>query len=53
MSTIISKTKRESQLQDIIMSIFDDYGHNTINEDLTKINDEVLQEHQYLILFTR
>ena len=50
MSTIVSKVKRESQLQDIIMSIFDDYGHNTINEDLTKINDEVLQEHQYLIL---
>ena len=50
MSTIISKTKRESQLQDIIMSIFDNYGHNTINEDLTKLNDEVLQEHNYLIL---
>ena len=49
-TTIVSKTKRESELQDIIMSIFKDYGHKTINEDLNKTHDAVLQEHQYLVL---
>lgn len=49
-NTIVSKTKREFELQDIIMSIFRDYGHKTINEDLNKTHDSVLQEHQYLIL---
>lgn len=49
-SIIVSKTKRESELQSIIMSIFQDYGHPAINEDLSKANDDVLQEHQYLVL---